>query len=114
MGALEGEVLAVLSAAAEPMTPGEVKEALEGDIAYTTIATVLSRLQSKGIVSREPSDRAFRYELVVEESRIVADRMHGDLRRSADRRGVLQRFVGDLDAAEAAELRALLEASDEG
>lgn len=111
MGALEGEVLAVLSAADDPMTPSDVKAALSSEVAYTTVATVLSRLQGKGFVTRQPHSRTFRYELAVEESRIVADRMHGDLRRSADRRGVLQQFVGDLDAEEVADLRAFLDAS---
>lgn len=110
MGALEGEVLAVLSASG-PMTPSAVREALDGDIAYATVATVLSRLRTKGFVTRTPHLRTFLYELAVEESLIVAGRMHDDLRRSADRRGVLQRFVGDLDPDEAAELRDLLKAT---
>ncbi|QYG94243.1 BlaI/MecI/CopY family transcriptional regulator [Iamia sp. SCSIO 61187] len=111
MGALEGEVLAVLSAAGRPVTPAEVRDALDAEVAYTTVATVLARLQAKGFVTRTPSARTYVYELAVQESRIVADRMHGDLRRSSDRRGVLQQFVGDLDPDEAAELRSLLRAA---
>lgn len=112
MGALEGEVLAVLSAARGALTPAEVREALDAEVAYTTVATVLARLRAKGFVTRTPSARTYVYELAVQESRIVADRMHGDLRRSADRRGVLQQFVGDLDPEEVAELRFLLKAAD--
>lgn len=113
MGALEGEVLAVLSAAQRGLTPADVREALDAEVAYTTTATVLSRLQAKGFVTRTPSARTYVYELAVQESRIVADRMHGDLRRSADRRGVLQQFVGDLDPEEVAELRLVLKAADD-
>lgn len=109
MGALEGEVLAVLSASSETMTPSMVQESLGTAVAYTTVATVLGRLQAKGFVVRQPHARTFRYELAVDESRIVADRMHGDLRRSADRRGVLQRFIGELDPDEAADLRSILD-----
>lgn len=110
LGALEGEVLATLSGSSGPLTPAEVRNAMGGDTAHTTVSTVLTRLQAKGFVTRAPHQRTFRYRLAVEESRIVAARMHGDLRRSADRRGVLQRFVGDLDHTEAEELRAILDA----
>jgi predicted transcriptional regulator len=45
----------------------------------------------------------------VNESRLVADRMHGHLRRAGDCSGVLSQFVAALSPEEAAELRRILE-----
>src|SRR5215210_5001798 len=43
-GGLEHEVIAVLAAAGEAMTPGQVRDALGAGLAYTTVMTVLTRL----------------------------------------------------------------------
>ena len=90
------------------MTPAEIQPQLEGSLAYTTVNTVLARLQSKGLVSRTRAARGFAYELVVDEAAFVADRMRADLRRAGNERRVLQRFVSELDKGEAEALRAVL------
>ena len=41
------------------LTPGEVRDALGGDLAYTTVMTVLTRLFEKGLVTRTQQGRAF-------------------------------------------------------
>jgi predicted transcriptional regulator len=41
------------------------------DVAYTTIQTMLNRLESKGLVARDSSDRAHRYRPVLEEPTVV-------------------------------------------
>ena len=51
-GALETDVLGVLWDDDSSLTPGEVRDALGGDLAYTTVMTVLTRLFEKGLVTR--------------------------------------------------------------
>jgi len=49
-----------------PSTVAEVRKALEDELAYTTVLTVLRILEEKGYVKHEPEGRAHRYEPVVE------------------------------------------------
>lgn len=51
-GALEAEVMGVLWTAGEPLTPDQVRRRLPGDLAYTTVMTILVRLVEKGAASR--------------------------------------------------------------
>ena len=51
-GALESEVVAVLVEHGDAMTPGQVRDALDADLAYTTMMTTLARLSEKGVVTR--------------------------------------------------------------
>jgi len=74
-GGLEHEVIAVLAADGGAMTPGQVRDALGAELAYTTVMTVLARLCGKGAVTRQRSGRAFAY-------RAVLDGRRADQRRS--------------------------------
>ena len=49
-----------------PSTVGEVREALEDDLAYNTVLTMLKVMEGKGYVSRSPEGRAHRYKAEVE------------------------------------------------
>lgn len=49
-----------------PATVAEVREALEDEMAYTTVLTVLRRLEEKGYVGHEEEGRAHRYHARVE------------------------------------------------
>ncbi len=49
-----------------PSTVGEVREALEDDLAYNTVLTMLKVMEGKGYVSRSPEGRAHRYTAEVE------------------------------------------------
>jgi predicted transcriptional regulator len=65
-------------------TVSEVHQSLlaeRGDIAYTTIQTMLNRLQAKGLVTRDDSDRAHRYRPVLKENAAV----NGAIRKLAER-----------------------------
>jgi predicted transcriptional regulator len=95
-GGLEHEVIAALAAHDGPMTPGQVREALAADLAYTTVMTVLARLCDKGVVTRRRSGRAFAYQAVVDEDEIAARKMQRLLDTRNDRAAVLSRFVGTL------------------
>jgi predicted transcriptional regulator len=104
-GALESEVLAVLWAAERPLTPAEVQQALNEDrateLAYTTVATLLTRLLAKGQVEREPAGRAHIYAPTRDAAQFAAERMRDVLAdgiaAGADQASVLQHFLAGLD-----------------
>lgn len=106
-GDLEQEVLAVLAAADVPLTPAQVRQALGGELAYTTVMTTLSRLYAKGAVSRERIGRGYAYRWVDPATR-TARRMHRLLAAGDDRARVLARFVAELDPADGQLLEGLL------
>lgn len=108
MGALEAEVLAQLWAASEPMTPGAVLEAMDEDLAYTTVMTILTRLWKKGLVERTSVGRAFGYRPIVTEAELTARKMRANLDRAADREAALSRFVGTLSKRDERALRRIL------
>lgn len=110
-GSLEQRVLAVLAAADQPLTPAAVLESLSGELAYTTVLTVLTRLHQKGTVARERSGRAYAYALV-DPAEVTARRMRRLLDADDDRTAVLTRFVGALSGDEERLLAALLERAD--
>lgn len=109
MGALEAAVLEQVWAKPEGVTPRDVLEAIPGDLAYTTVMTILHRLQRKGILDREREGRAYRYRPVFSESELVASRMSDALDVASDRLATLSRFVEDLSTNDEALLRDLLE-----
>lgn len=92
-GELESEILAVMWAAAAPLTPGEIAERLDGSLAHTTVQTILSRLLAKGAVIRESAGRAHAYTPVLNEAGLAARRMRAMLDRGEDREAVLNEFV---------------------
>ena len=61
-GELELEVLRILWAAGKPLQPAEVQQRLKSTLAYTSVATVLTRLATKGLATRQPMGRFFVYE----------------------------------------------------
>jgi predicted transcriptional regulator len=107
-GSLESEVLATLWAAGRPLTAGEVAEALGGELAYTTVQTILSRLNAKGAVRREAAGRAHAYTPVLDDAGMAAHRMQELLDKGGDRAAVLARFLGSLAPEDEATLAALL------
>jgi predicted transcriptional regulator len=114
LGELEAEVLSALAGSDVAMTPHEVQESVGGDLAYTTVATILTRLRSKDLVAREGEGRTYRYRLVVDESDLIAERMHSQLRHAHNTVGALGQFVNGLSADEEAALRQVLERLDDG
>jgi predicted transcriptional regulator len=107
-GELAGEVLGILQAAGEPLSPADVRERLGGDLAYTTVVTILSRLHVKGVLDRERAGRAFRYSPVADEPGLAARRMASVLAAEADREAVLARFVSGLSDEDEQALRRML------
>jgi predicted transcriptional regulator len=107
-GELEGDVLAVLWSSDEPMTPGEVHEALGTGLAYTTVATILSRLHEKGLVQRTKAGRAHTYTPTVAETDVASTSFRSVLTRSHDRKALLQGFVASLSPDEETMVQSLL------
>ena len=107
-GELEAAVLAVLQAAGSPLSPGEVRDRLGGDLAYTTVVTILSRLHGKGVLDRRKAGRAFLYAPVADEPGLAARRMAQMLDAEPDREAVLARFVSGLSGTDEELLRRML------
>ena len=108
-GELEAAVLAVLQAAGSPLSPGEVRDRLGGNLAYTTVVTILSRLHGKGVLDRRKAGRAFRYTPVADEPGLAARRMTQMLEAEPDREAVLARFVSGLSGRDEELLRRMLD-----
>ncbi|MGY1711199.1 BlaI/MecI/CopY family transcriptional regulator [Geodermatophilus sp. SYSU D00758] len=108
MGELERTIMDRLWAAGGPVPAARLREELaDRGLALTTVHTVLSRLESKGLVVHdEGRPRRFRPRATREEH--AAELMHEVLGSSGDRQAVLARFVGGVDAEEARLLRELL------
>jgi len=107
-GELEAAVLALLLAAGSPLSPGEVRAKLDGDLAYTTVVTILSRLHGKGVLDRRKAGRAFVYVPVTDEPGLAARRMAQVLDAEQDREAVLARFVSGLSGKDGKLLRRML------
>jgi predicted transcriptional regulator len=107
-GALETDILGVLWDRDGPLTPGEVRDALGGGLAYTTVMTVLTRLFEKSLVTRTPQGRAFAYSPTQSRSELAAQRMSEILADAGDRAGALTGFVGGLSKRDADLLRRII------
>ena len=105
-GELENEVLAVVAAGGS-MTPRQVLEDLDRDLAYTTVMTTLARLSDRGAVTRERTGRTFAYALA-DPSTVPARAMRRTLDTAPDREQVLARFVDELGPDDVPVLQRLL------
>ncbi|MFF1724786.1 BlaI/MecI/CopY family transcriptional regulator [Streptomyces sviceus] len=111
-GELESDVLAALWAADRALTAGQVREALPGDLAYTTVLTILSRLHDKEMLVRRREGRGYAYEPVRDEASHTAQRMRSLLEGGSDREAVLARFVSELSEQDEHVLHQLLSGHD--
>ncbi|MFJ3974179.1 BlaI/MecI/CopY family transcriptional regulator [Streptomyces sp. NPDC090021] len=114
-GELEIAVLSALGEAAEPVTVAWVQERLGGELAYTTVITILTRLYAKGAVARRRVGRSFQWTPVADEAGLAALRMRKVLDGEEDRHAVLTSFVTALPPGDEQLLRDLLaQAGEEG
>ena len=95
-GDLKQQVLTALLASDVPMTPAQVRGAIDADLAYTTVMTVLNRLSDQGLVARRRSGRAYAYTAVVDRAEVTARQMQRLLATGEDRVAVLRQFLGVL------------------
>ncbi|MFJ7146982.1 BlaI/MecI/CopY family transcriptional regulator [Streptomyces sp. NPDC100445] len=108
-GELEVQVLSALREANGPATGGWVRERLGGDLAYTTVITILTRLLAKGAVTRERTGRSFLWTPASDEAGLAARRMRRLLDAESDRGAVLASFVSGLGPDDEQLLRHLLD-----
>lgn len=115
LGDLQLAIMRVLWGRGEA-TVADVHEALEPErgLALTTIATMLMKMEKKGVVDHRAEGRRFIYRPVVSESQVTRS-MVADL-TSQLFRGDVTAFVNhllkehDIDSSELAQLRKLIEA----
>jgi predicted transcriptional regulator len=115
-GELEAEVLRILRQASGPLSAGEVRQRLaagphgdgqQGDLSYSTVVTIMSRLYDKGLLARQRAGRGFTY-APLDEASLAAGRMSQALGSGLDHDAVLSRFVSGLSGRDARLLRQLL------
>lgn len=106
-------MFAALVAGGGPMTTGQVRDVIGGDLAYTTVMTVLVRMHTKGLATRERIGRSYTYTAVVDDAAVTAHQIHRLLDARGDRAAVLTRFASGLSAEESRLLVDLLGADSE-
>lgn len=118
LGDLERSVMERLWLA--PETYATVREvhadlAAERDLAYTTVMTVLDRLERKGLVVRERDGRAYRYRPRGSRAAMTAEILHETLAdfTGHDRATALVAFVEGASPEDATALRAALAALED-
>jgi len=106
-----------------PATVAEVRDALNAttkrQLAYTTVMTILVRLDEKAYVSRTREGRLFRYTAAFPEAALATEIGRRDLRRLIERHGAdtLAGFAADLVGPESdltARLQSIADESAEG
>ncbi|GAA3184250.1 MULTISPECIES: BlaI/MecI/CopY family transcriptional regulator [Streptomyces] len=108
-GAREAQILALLQEAGAALTPGEVTERLGGELTYSSVVTILTRMHTKQLLTRARHGRAFAYAPVTDDAGFAARRMRTVLDERPDRQAVLARFAGELSRSDADLLRQLLD-----
>ena len=117
LGVLERLIMDIMWDAPSPFTANELKDRLVNPgiaataakpLATTTVLTVLSRLETKGFVTRDRSIRPHAYTYVLTRAEHTAGLMHEVLGQVPDREAALARFIGDVSPQEAEILRQLL------
>jgi predicted transcriptional regulator len=119
LGDLQHAIMRVLWAEGEATTAA-VHDALYADrgLAPTTIATMLRKMEDKGVVAHRTEGRQFVYRPTVSESDIRSTMVGELLDRlfAGDAAALVSHLVaeGGMDESELAELRALLEDAETG
>lgn len=108
LGDLERSVMDLLWDQPGPHTANDVRDALTGDLAVTTVLTVLSRLEKKGLVRRDGGRRPHRYAAASSREEHTVGLLNDVLGSVPDREAVLARFIGGIGPDEAAAVRRLL------
>jgi len=108
LGALEHQVMECLWADPEPLTAAQVRDRLaDGELALTTVHTLLTRLAQKGFVAHDDA-RPRRFRATASQADHVVAVLQEVLGQAEDRDAVLARFVGSVTPGEASLLRRLL------
>lgn len=100
----------IVWAAPVGQTGRQVADALTSrDLAYTTVLTVLGRLEGKGLLRKDSRARTHTWTAVNSREDHVSELMQDALGQAGDRTVALQHFARAMDPAEAAALRRALD-----
>lgn len=109
-GELENAVLTALWDQGHAMSVVELQAAVPAPTpAYTTMMTVLTRMDDKGLVVRERVSRSLMISPARSQAVTAASQMSRALRESGDSHEVLMSFVGSLDDGEIEVLRSFMD-----
>lgn len=110
LGPLETEIMEFVWDQDEPVSVRTVLDSIGGrrDLAYTTVMTVMHRLQLKGLLRHKKAGNAYLYSAAIDRTGYARAAIDGLLEGARDRRSVLAAFVGSVDDADLAELRRLI------
>jgi predicted transcriptional regulator len=110
LGELERSVMDLLWSSDDALTASELRDGLAGkELAVTTVLTVLTRLETKGFVTRERDIRPHSFRATTTRANHMAELMHEVLGTAPDRDAVLARFVGQVSSRDAETLRRMLD-----
>jgi len=107
LGGLERQVMEILWQGYGTELSGRDVAAQLPDHAYTTVLTVLGRLERKVLVRRVRAEPSHRYSAIASREEFVAELMHEALDATPDRDAALVRFAESVTGEEA---RVLLDA----
>ena len=111
-GDLESVIMHMVWDHGRPVTVRELFDELrqERPIAYTTVMSTMDNLHRKGWLAREKDGKAYRYTAPASREEYSARLMREALADGgANTEAVLSHFVAQMDGAESAALRAVLE-----
>ncbi len=111
LGDLEEKIMNVIWFCDQALKPSEVKKAIGGDYAYTTIMTVMSRLHQKGILKRKKNGKAYYYSASKEKETFIKPKLRGIFKNILESYGDLavSQFVDVLETLDPEDLEKLKE-----
>lgn len=112
LGALEQQVMDLLWDH-DPLTVRQIIDLSPSAPAYTTIATVLTNLERKGLVQRQRQGRSVFHAPVVSREQHTARLMQTALANGGDRAASILHFVEGIDDGDIALLRGYLESKSD-
>ena len=72
LGDLQLHIMQVLWQKSQPLTVSDVQQQLAGrDLAYTTVATMLSKMEARGLVGHKEEGRRFLYYAKIQPKRCL-------------------------------------------
>lgn len=108
LGPLESQVMGILWESG-PATTGEIIARLEDGRAYSTIATVTTHLEEKGLLVRVRAGRSVQFHPTLTRGEYCASMMRGILDAGGNRADAIRCFVDILEPEDLTVLRECLE-----
>ena len=77
LGSLQSKIMDILWETKKPLKPSEVLEKLGNGYAYTTVMTILKRLNDKEVVSREMAGKVYLYSPCLCKEKFIGNNLSG-------------------------------------